>query len=72
MGWTEIVVAALAFLGTLAGAYISNRKSTTLMLYRVAELEKKVEGMARAMRTTQELRERLTALEVQMHASSDR
>lgn len=72
MGWTEIVVAALAFLGTLAGAYISNRKSTTLMLYRVAELEKKVEGMARDMRTTQELRERLTALEVQMHANSDR
>ncbi len=60
---TEIVVAALAFLGTLAGAYLSNRKSTALMMYRVDQLEKKVDNLTKETRETQELRERVAALE---------
>ena len=36
----SIVVAALALVGTLAGTYFSNRKSSALIAYRLEELER--------------------------------
>ena len=39
MDWSSIIVAAISFLGTCAGAYGGFR----LTAYRVAELEKKVD-----------------------------
>lgn len=38
-----IIVAALSLLGTLAGAYFANRKSSALIAYRLEQLENKVE-----------------------------
>jgi type VI protein secretion system component VasK len=38
----SIIVAVLSLVGTLAGAYAANRKSATLIAYRLEELEKKV------------------------------
>ena len=38
----SIIVAVLSLVGTLAGAYFGNRKSATLIAYRLEELEKKV------------------------------
>ena len=38
----SIIVAVLSLVGTLAGAYLANRKSATLIAYRLEELEKKV------------------------------
>lgn len=43
MDWTNIVVAALALIGTLAGAYLANRRSAALIAYRIEELEKRVD-----------------------------
>ena len=44
MDWiTSMVVGVLAMIGTLGGAYFSNRKSTALIAYRLNELEKKVD-----------------------------
>ena len=40
---TEIIIALLAFLGTMGGAYAANRKSAALMAYRLEQLEKKVD-----------------------------
>ena len=40
----SIIVAALALVGTLAGAYFSNRKGTALIAYRLEELEKRVQA----------------------------
>ena len=37
-----IVVAVLSLIGTLAGSYISNRKSQVLIAYRLEQLEDKV------------------------------
>lgn len=37
-----IVVAALGLVGTLAGSYLANRKSTALVIYRLEQLEQKV------------------------------
>ena len=37
-----IIVAALGLLGTLAGSYLANRKSSALIAYRLEQLEGKV------------------------------
>ena len=37
-----IIVALLGFAGTLCGAYFANRKSSTLIAYRLEQLEEKV------------------------------
>ena len=39
----DIAVAVIAFLGTLAGSYFSQRKSTALIAYRLEQLEIKVD-----------------------------
>lgn len=39
----EIIVAVLSLIGTLAGAYFANRKTSALVLYRLEQLEKKVD-----------------------------
>lgn len=41
--YTDIVVAVIAFLGTLTGSYFSQRKATALVVYRLEQLEKKVD-----------------------------
>lgn len=44
MDWlATIIVGVLAMAGTLGGAYLSNRKSTALIAYRLGELERKVD-----------------------------
>ena len=37
-----IIVALIGVLGTFAGSYFTNRKSMALIIYRLEELEKKV------------------------------
>ena len=37
-----IVVAVLSLVGTLAGAYLANKKTTALIAYRLEKLESKV------------------------------
>lgn len=37
-----IIVAVLGLMGTLAGSYLANRKSTALVIYRLEQLEQKV------------------------------
>ena len=38
-----VIVAILSLAGTLAGSYFSQRKTTALVVYRLEELEKKVD-----------------------------
>lgn len=40
----SIIVAALALIGTLAGTYFANRKSSALIAYRLEQLEHKVQA----------------------------
>lgn len=37
-----VIVALISFVGTLAGAFFANKKSTALIAYRLEELEKRV------------------------------
>lgn len=66
MEWiAQIIVGALALLGTLTGSYMANRRSSALMLYRLDQLERKVESMDRSQEMAA-IRERLTALEARV------
>ena len=66
MSWiSEIVVGLLALIGTLGGSYFANRRASALMLYRLEQLERKVEGMDRSQELARS-RERLTALEAKV------
>ena len=40
---TEIIVALIALCGSLCGSWLANRKTLSLMLYRLEQLEKKVD-----------------------------
>ena len=39
---SEIIVAVIAFIGTVAGSYLGQRKSIALIAYRLEQLEQKV------------------------------
>jgi hypothetical protein len=45
MQYETIVVAVLSLIGTLAGAYLSNKKSSALIAYRLERLEEKANGI---------------------------
>lgn len=45
MQYETIVVAVLSLIGTLAGAYLSNKKSSALIAYRLECLEEKANGI---------------------------
>lgn len=55
--WSAIVVAVIAFVGTMGGSYISNRKSQALIAYRLEQLEKKVDVHNHVIERTYKLEE---------------
>ena len=59
---SSIIVAAvtggLALIGTLAGTYFANRKSSALIAYRLEELEKRVQAHNNLVERTYRLEER--------------
>lgn len=59
---TEIIIALLALVGTLAGSYFSNRKNNALIEYRLQQVERKVEKLD-VSAELQKLRERVARLE---------
>ena len=59
---TELVIGLLSFLGTLFGAYLSNRRRDALIAYRLEQVEKKVDRLDYSQQLA-ELRERVTVLE---------
>ena len=67
-----IIVAALSLLGTLAGAYFSNKKSTALISYRLEQLEKKVDKHNQVVERTYKLEEQEAVLEEKMRVANHR
>lgn len=59
----NIIVGLLALLGTLAGTYFSNRKTTALIAYRMEQLEEKVNQHNRVVERTYRLEGRMTEAE---------
>lgn len=65
-----IITGGLAFAGTAIGAWLSNRKSTSLILYRLDRLEEKTDKHNQVIERTYQLeknqdlmKQRLTQLE---------
>ena len=67
-----IIVAAFSLLGTLAGAYFSNKKSTALISYRLEQLEKKVDKHNQVVERTYELERQEAILEEKMREANHR
>lgn len=64
----SIIVAALSLMGTLAGAYLANRKSTALIAYRLEQLEAKVEKHNNLVERTYRLEEAVQLTEERIRA----
>jgi len=59
----EIIIAVLAFAGTMGGAIISNRSTRKIMEYRIKELEKKVDKHNQLIERVAILEGKVNALE---------
>lgn len=59
----NIIVGVLALIGTLAGTYFSNRKTTALIAYRMENLEEKVNQHNQVVERTYKLEGRMTEAE---------
>lgn len=67
-----VIVGVLSLIGTLAGAYLANRKSSALIAYRLEELEKKVDKHNTVIERTYALEERASVMEEKMEVANHR
>lgn len=67
-----LVPSVLALIGTLAGAYIANRRSAALIAYRLEQLEKKVQAHNGLIERTYRLEERTELQEEKLRAVNRR
>ena len=58
----SLVIGVLSFLGTMFGAYMSQRKSTALMTYRLEQLEKEVKKHNSLVERTYELEKQVAII----------
>lgn len=61
-----IIVAVLSLIGTLGGAYFSNRRNATLIDYRIKQLEEKVNKHNELIERTYKLEEKVAVIENEM------
>ena len=67
-----IIVAGFSFLGTLAGAYFSNKKSAALISYRLEQLEQKVAKHNSLVERMYNLEKREDVIEEKMRVANHR
>lgn len=67
-----IIVAALGLVGTLAGSYLANRKSTALIAYRLEQLEQKVSKHNKLVERTYALEEAVALAEERQKVANHR
>ena len=63
MSWETIIAAAITALCALIGTYMSNRKQTALVSYRIEQLEKKVDKHNQVVERTYKLEQRVDDLD---------
>ena len=68
----SIIVAILALIGTLGGSYLSNRKSTALIAYRLEQLEEKVNKHNQVIERTYELEKHEELIEEKIRVANHR
>ena len=67
-----IIVALIAFAGTIAGSYFGQQKSTALIAYRLEELEKKVNKHNSVVERTYKIEENQTLYEEKLKVANHR
>ena len=67
-----VIVAALSLAGTLAGAYLANRKSSALIAYRLEQLEEKVNSHNSLIERTYRLEEQEQLMEEKIKVANHR
>jgi hypothetical protein len=73
LNWVaDIIIGVLALIGTLGGAYFANKKTTALVIYRLQELEKKVDKHNQVIERTYALEERAGLLEERVKVANHR
>ena len=68
----SVIVGVLALIGTLAGAYFSNRRSAALIAYRLEQLEKKVQAHNGLVERTYRLEEQAALQEEKLREANHR
>ena len=70
---TEAIIAAvLGLVGTLAGSYFANRKSTALIAYRLEQLEQKVSKHNNLVERTYALEESVALMDERVRVANRR
>ena len=67
-----ILVALLSLFGTLAGAYTANRKNIALIVYRLEQLENKVNKHNQVIERTYKLEEHEAVMQEQIRVANHR
>lgn len=67
-----IIVAVLGLMGTLAGSYLANRKSTALIAYRLEQLEQKVSKHNNLVERTYALEESVALMDERQKVANHR
>lgn len=67
-----IIVGVLSLIGTLAGTYFANRKSSALIAYRLELLEKKVDKHNAVVERTFKLEEQTAVIEEKIKVANHR
>lgn len=70
--WSTVIVGILSLIGTLGGAYFANRKNMALVVYRLEELEKKVNKHNNVVERTYALEKRADLFEEKLKVANHR
>ncbi|MFA5305973.1 MAG: hypothetical protein WC365_00850 [Candidatus Babeliales bacterium] len=68
----SIIVALIAFAGTLSGSFFAQRRSTALIAYRLEQLENKVNRHNNLIERTYRLEERCEVFDEKMKVANHR
>ena len=68
----EVIVAAIALVGTLGGSYMANKKTTALIAYRLEQLEEKVNKHNGVIERQYRLEERVAIDEEKLRVANHR
>jgi type VI protein secretion system component VasK len=68
----EVIIAALALVGTLGGSYMANKETTALIAYRLEQLEYKVNKHNQVIERTYKLEEHEALMDEKIRVANNR
>ena len=68
----EIIIAVVALIGSMGGAFLAHRKSTALLAYRLERLEEKVDEHNKVVERTYRLEEHEAVIDEKIRVANNR